>query len=69
MIRQYKAPRRRGGYNPLGVGVIAVGSIYYLRIVLHCRPCQNLSATTDFKAGMAALSPRVARQIQASRME
>jgi hypothetical protein len=31
MIRQYKAHRRRGGYNPLGVGVIAVGSIYYLQ--------------------------------------
>ena len=31
MIRQYKAPRRRGGYNPLGVGVISVGSIYYLQ--------------------------------------
>lgn len=31
MIRQYKAHRRRGGYNPLGVGVIAIGSIYYLQ--------------------------------------
>jgi hypothetical protein len=31
MIRQYKAQRRRGGYNPLGVGVISVGSIYYLQ--------------------------------------
>lgn len=31
MIRQYKAQRRRGGYNPLGVGVIAIGSIYYLQ--------------------------------------
>ena len=31
MIRQYKAQRRRGGANPLGVGVIAVGSIYYLQ--------------------------------------
>jgi hypothetical protein len=49
--------------------VIAVGSIYYLRIVLHCRPCQNLSATKDFKAAMATLSSRVTRQIQASRME
>jgi len=31
MIRQYKAQRRRGGHNPLGVGVISVGSIYYLQ--------------------------------------
>ena len=31
MIRQYFAHRRRGGDNPLGVGVIAVGSIYYLQ--------------------------------------
>ena len=31
MIRQYKAQRRQGGYNSLGVGVIADGSIYYLR--------------------------------------
>lgn len=31
MIRQYKAQRRRGGYNPLGIGVIAVESIYYLQ--------------------------------------
>ncbi len=31
MIRQYYAQRRRGGPNPLGVGVIAVGSLYYLQ--------------------------------------
>ena len=31
MIRQYGTQRRRGGANPLGVGVIAVGSIYYLQ--------------------------------------
>ena len=31
MIRQYKAQRRCGGANPLGVGVIAAGSIYYLQ--------------------------------------
>jgi hypothetical protein len=30
MFRQYHAGRRQGGSNPLGVGVIAVGSIYYL---------------------------------------
>ena len=31
MIRQYFAHRGGGGDNPLGVGVIAVGSIYYLQ--------------------------------------
>lgn len=31
MIRQYRAQRRRGGANPLGIGVIAAGSIYYLQ--------------------------------------
>ena len=31
MIRQYYAQRRRGGPNPLGVGVIAIGSLYYLQ--------------------------------------
>lgn len=31
MIRQYGAQRRIGGANPLGVGVIAAGSIYYLQ--------------------------------------
>lgn len=31
MIRQYHAQRRQGGDNPKGVGVIAVGSIYYLQ--------------------------------------
>ena len=31
MIRQYGAQRRQGGCNPLGVGVIAAGSIYYLQ--------------------------------------
>ena len=31
MLRQYGAHRRRGGDNPLGVGVIAVGSLYYLQ--------------------------------------
>lgn len=30
-MRQYWAPRRRGGTNPLGVGVIAVGTILYLQ--------------------------------------
>ena len=33
MIRQYFAHRRRGrgGCNPLGVGVIAVGAIFYIQ--------------------------------------
>lgn len=31
MMRQYRAQRCRGGVNPLGVGVIAVGSIYYVQ--------------------------------------
>ena len=31
MLRQYFAQRCRGGSNPLRVGVIAVGSIYYLQ--------------------------------------
>ena len=31
MIRQYGAQRARGGDNPLRVGVIAVGSIYYVQ--------------------------------------
>ncbi len=31
MIRQYHAQRRLGGPNPLGVGVIAIGSLYYLQ--------------------------------------
>ena len=31
MIRQYFAYCRRGGYNPLGVGVIPVGAIFYIQ--------------------------------------
>ena len=31
MIRQYFAYRRRGGCNPLGVGVIPVGAIFYIQ--------------------------------------
>lgn len=31
MLRQYYAQRRRGGSNPLGVGVIGVGAIYHLQ--------------------------------------
>ena len=31
MIRQYHAQRSQGGNNPLRVGVIAAGSIYYIQ--------------------------------------
>jgi hypothetical protein len=31
MLRQYHAQRRQGGDNPLGVGIIALGSIFYLQ--------------------------------------
>jgi hypothetical protein len=31
MIRQYYAPRRRGGDHPLGVGVIAAGTVFHLQ--------------------------------------
>lgn len=30
-MRQYGAQRRQGGTNPLGVGVVAVGTVYYLQ--------------------------------------
>jgi hypothetical protein len=31
MLRQYFAQRRQGGPNPLGVGTIALGSIFYIQ--------------------------------------
>lgn len=31
MLRQYHAQRRRGGDNPLGVGVIPAGAVFYLQ--------------------------------------
>jgi hypothetical protein len=31
MIRPYHAQRRQGGNNPFGIGVIAVGTIFYLQ--------------------------------------
>ena len=43
MIRQYGAQRRRGGANPLGVGVIAVGSSYYVQDERHFRDRCSLS--------------------------
>jgi len=31
MIRLYHAHRRQGGHNPLGIGVIPAGAIFYLQ--------------------------------------
>ena len=31
MMREYHAHRRQGGHNPLGVGVIPAGAIFYLQ--------------------------------------
>ncbi|HME24139.1 MAG TPA: hypothetical protein VKI44_22870 [Acetobacteraceae bacterium] len=31
MIREYHAQRRQGGHNPLGIGVIPAGAIFYLQ--------------------------------------
>jgi len=31
MFRQYHAQRRQGGNNPLGVGVISIGTILYIQ--------------------------------------
>lgn len=31
MLRQYNAPHQQGGHNPLGVGVIPTGAIFYLQ--------------------------------------
>ena len=31
MLRQYHAPRRLGGDNPLGVGTVALGAVFYLQ--------------------------------------
>ena len=30
-MRPYEAQRRRGGPNPLGIGVVAVGAVFYLQ--------------------------------------
>ena len=48
MLRQYHAPRRQGGDNPLGVGTIALGAVFYLQDDGHWRvaaaiPAQKLS--------------------------
>lgn len=45
MLRQYYAQRQRGGSNPLGVGVIGVGAIYYLQALDLSRPPSGRSAS------------------------
>ncbi|USQ74104.1 hypothetical protein NF552_22115 (plasmid) [Roseomonas mucosa] len=37
MLRQYHAPRRLGGDNPLGVGTVALGAVFYLQDDSHWR--------------------------------
>ena len=37
MLRQYHAPRRLGGDNPLGVGTVAIGAVFYLQDDGHWR--------------------------------
>jgi len=44
MLRQYYAQRRHGGVNPLGVGVIGAGAVYYLQD-LDTFPSPGRSAT------------------------
>ena len=65
MIRQYRTHRRRGGVNPLGVGVIATGSIYYLqdRGFFHDRfggqaKCRNPWFVEGFLNGTCAAARR-----------
>ena len=65
MIRQYGGQRRRGGANPLGIGVIATGSIYYLqdRAFFHDRfggraVCRNLWIVEGFLNGTCAAARR-----------
>ena len=41
MNRQYRAQRRQGGANPLGVGIIAAGSIFYLQDETFFRGCHR----------------------------
>lgn len=45
MLRQYYAQRRCGGNNPLGVGVIGVGSVYYLQEPDCLRPSSGRPTT------------------------
>ena len=37
MLRQYHAPRRQGGDNPLGVGTVVLGAVFYLQDDGHWR--------------------------------
>jgi len=64
-MRQYGAQRRRGGDNPLGVGVIAVGSIYYIQDEAYFRDryggraiCRNPWSVLGFLNGMLHASRR-----------
>lgn len=47
MIRQYFAQRHQGGDNPLRVGVIATGSIYYLQDQGYFRPYGDAAVCRD----------------------
>jgi hypothetical protein len=65
VIRQYGAQRRRGGDNPLGVGVVAAGTIVYLqddgwwRDRYRGRPvCRNPWMVTAFLNGTVAAGRR-----------
>ena len=65
MIRQYGAQRRRGGDNPLGVGMVAAGTIVYLqddgwwRDRYRGRPvCRNPWMVTAFLNGTVAAGRR-----------
>ena len=65
MMREYRAPRRRGGDNPLGVGVIALGSIYYFQDEAYFRDryggraiCRNPWQVQSFSNGMLHASRR-----------
>ncbi len=65
MIRHYGGQRRRGGDNPLGVGVVAAGTIVYLqddgwrRDRYRGRPvCRNPWMVTAFLNGTVAAGRR-----------
>ena len=65
MIRQYHAHRRQGGANPLGIGVVAAGTIVYLqdegwwRDRDRGRPaCRNPWIVTAFLNGICAAARR-----------
>ena len=66
MFRQYYAPsRRQGGDNPYGVGVISIGSIYYLQDDYYWRDrfrgsptCRNPWIVEAFLNGMMGAARR-----------